>query len=59
MQKTIAACCRSGSGSVFGDLIPYLESGSEFGAVIGGSHPVTWRSEVRRDATERGQKPLG
>ena len=30
----------SGSASLLGDLIPYLESGGDFGAVVGGGHTV-------------------
>ena len=50
---------RSGSGVQFSDFTPHLESGADFGAVVGGVHPVAGRAEVRGDATERGQKPLG
>ena len=53
-QQTVAACCRSGSGGLF----PYLESGGEFGAVVGSSHPGPERAEGRGDTAERGQKPL-
>ncbi len=48
----------SGCRDPRGDLIPHLESVGYFGAVVGGGHPVTGRSEVWGDATERGQKPL-
>ena len=56
-QQTLTACCRSGSQGLFGDLIPHPESGGEFGAVIGGSHPMSGRAEVRGDTAERDEKP--
>ncbi|GAB6919567.1 hypothetical protein JCM9803A_00170 [Rhodococcus erythropolis] len=43
---------RSGSEDLFCDLIPHLKSGGNFGAVIGGGHPVAGWAEVRRNATE-------
>lgn len=58
VQQGITQSGRSGSDGLFGDLIPYLESGADFGAVIGGGHPVSGRAEVRRDPAERGKKSL-
>ena len=43
---------------MFGDLIPCLESGGEFGAVVGGAHAVPRWAEVWGNATERREKPL-
>jgi hypothetical protein len=48
----------SGRESQFGDLIPHLEPGGDFGAAIGGSHTVAGRAEVRGNPTESSQKPL-
>ena len=42
---------------MFGDLIPYLESGGDFGSMGGGSHPVPRWPEVRGDTTESGEEP--
>ena len=57
-QQAIARSGRSSSESLLGDVIPYPEPGSEFGAVIGGSHTVPGRSEVRRYPAERGKESL-
>ena len=57
-RQTVTRWHRSGSGGVFGDLIPYLESGGEVGAVGGGGHAVSWWAEVWGDTTERGEEPL-
>lgn len=58
VRQGIARGGRSGSDGLFGDLIPYLESDGQFGAVVGGSHPVPGWAEVRRDPAEHCEESL-
>jgi len=51
--------CRSDGCFPPGDLVPGAEAGSHLAAVVIGAQAVAAGSEVRGDAAERGQEPLG
>src|SRR4051794_37289252 len=48
-----------GGGGCAGDLVPGGESGGHLAAVLLGAEAVTVGLEVRGDAAERGEEPLG
>ena len=55
-QASVERC--SGRRGQLGELIPHLEPDVDFGAVVGGGHPVPGRAEMWGNTTESGQKPL-